>query len=231
MNPVKKTLSIFAMAASIAFVSANAMAHSAHDHSTVPYKWALSKSLQVKIDSRLSSFDPTSVIGLNSFEQKKLEHYDIKVENKFNTEIRGINLLVKRTSAGMKIVDISRLNKVSYIDQVPIKKTNAFSKATTSHSNHAGHDHSYLPYEWTFNLATQDKIVRGIIRNEESAFIGLNAFEQSVLKEYGIKSGNTFHATFQDNEFLIEKTSAGIKVISHDELQNVAMAPHNNENM
>jgi len=30
---------------------------------------------------------------------------------------------------------------------------------------------------------------------------------------------------------LIEKTSAGIKVISHDELQNVAMAPHNNENL
>ena len=80
MNPVKKTLSIFAMATSIAFVSVNAMAHSAHDHSTVPYKWVLSKSLKAKIDTRLNSLNPTSVIGLNSFEQKKLAHYDIKVE-------------------------------------------------------------------------------------------------------------------------------------------------------
>jgi len=96
MNQVKKTLSILAVATSIACISATAMAHSAHDHSTVPYKWVLSKSLQLKIDSRLSSFTPTSVIGLNSFEQKKLAHYDIKVENKFNTEIHGINLLVKR---------------------------------------------------------------------------------------------------------------------------------------
>ena len=231
MNPVKKTLSILAVATSIVCISSSAMAHSAHDHSTVPYKWVLSKSLKAKIDTRLNSLTPTSVIGLNSFEQKKLAHYDIKVENKFNTEIRGINLLVKRTSAGMKIVDASRVSRASYTDQVPIKKTNMFSKATTSHSNHAGHDHSYLPYEWTFSLATQDKIVRGMIRNEKSALIGLNAFEQSILKEYGIKSGNSFHAKFQGNEFLIEKTSAGIKVISHAELQNVAMAPHHNENL
>ena len=80
-------------------------------------------------------------------------------------------------------------------------------------------------------IRDRDKIVSGMIRNQESAFIGLNAFEQSVLKEYGIKSGNTFHATFQGNEFLIEKTSAGIKVISHAELQNVAIAPHKHENL
>jgi len=231
MNSAKKTLSILAMACCLVFVSSAAMAHSAHDHSTIPYKWVLSKSLKAKIDTRLNSLNPTSVIGLNSFEQKKLAHYDIKVENKFNTEIRGINLLVKRTSAGMKIIDATRVSRVSYTDQVPIKKANMFSKATTSHSNHAGHDHSYLPYEWTFSLATQDKIVRGITRNEKSTLIGLNAFEQSILKEYGIKSGNTFHAEFQGNKFLIEKTSAGIKIVSHAELQNVAMAPHHNENL
>tara|TARA_B110000014_G_scaffold262730_1_gene257403 strand:+ start:2132 stop:2866 length:735 start_codon:yes stop_codon:yes gene_type:complete len=231
MNPAKKTLSILAMACCLVFVSSAAMAHSAHDHSTIPYKWVLSKSLKAKIDTRLNSLNPTSVIGLNSFEQKKLAHYDIKVENKFNTEIRGINLLVKRTSAGMKIIDATRVSRVSYTDQVPIKKANMFSKATTSHSNHAGHDHSYLPYEWTFSLATQDKIVRGITRNEKSILIGLNAFEQSILKEYGIKSGNTFHATVKGNHFLIEKTSAGAKVISQEEIHNVAMAPLNTENM
>ena len=231
MNPAKKTLSILAMACCLVFVSSAAMAHSAHDHSTIPYKWVLSNSLKAKIDTRLNSLNPTSVIGLNSFEQKKLAHYDIKVENKFNTEIRGINLLVKRTSAGMKIIDATRVSRVSYTDQVPIKKTNMFSKATTSHSNHAGHDHSYLPYEWTFSLATQDKIVRGITRNEKSTLIGLNAFEQSILKEYGIKSGNTFHATVKGNHFLIEKTSAGIKVINNVDVQSIAMAPQHNENM
>ena len=26
-----------------------------------------------------------------------------------------------------------------------------FSKASMGHKSHVGHDHAYLPYEWTFN--------------------------------------------------------------------------------
>ncbi|MFT4579807.1 MAG: hypothetical protein ACI9UO_002655, partial [Nitrospinales bacterium] len=189
------------------------------------------QNLQAKIDSRLDSANPTSLIGLNPFEQKKLEHYNINVGNKFNTETRGINFLVERTSAGMKIVDASRVGKVSYTGQIPIKKTNMFSKVSMNQKSHMGHDHAHLPYEWTFGLGTQDKIVRGMVQNEENVLVGLNAFEQSLLREYDIQPGNTFQTTIAGHPFLIEKTTSGIKVVDHADAQNVAMAPHNHENM
>ena len=231
MKSAKNILGFLAITTALAFTCTSAMAHSAHDHSMVSYKWALSKNLKSKIESRLNSTNPTTLIGLNYFEQKKLNHYDIKVGNKFNTEMRGINLLLQRTSAGMKIVDASRLGKVAYTDQVPIKKTNMFSKTSMHHKSHAGHDHTNLPYEWTFSLVTQEKIVKGLIRNEENVLVGLNAFELSLLKEYDIKTGNTFQTTIKGHQFLIEKTSAGIKVINNVDVKNIAMAPQHNENM
>lgn len=231
MTPNKRFLAVFAVATMTTFVSSAAMAHSAHDHSTVSYKWALSKNLKAKINNRLNSSNPTSMIGLSHLEQKKLQHYDIKVGNKFNTEMSGINFLVKRTSAGMKIVQASRASRVAYTDQVPIKKTNIFSKASINQKSHVGHDHSYLPYEWTFSVVTQDKIVKAMIRDDKNTLIGLNVFEQSILKEYDIKPGNTFLTKIKGHQFMIEKASSGIKVIRHRELQDVAMANHNNENL
>lgn len=231
MFSAKKLLLTFVMSTAVVFISVAAMAHSTHDHSMVSYKWALSKNLKAKIDSRLNSTNPTSLIGLNYFEQKKLNHYDIKVGNKFNTEMHGISFLIQRTSAGMQIVNASKIRKVAYTDQVPIKKTNMFSKASMSHKSHVGHDHANLPYEWTFSLVTQDKILKGIIRNEENVLVGLNAFELSLLKEYDIKTGNTFQTMIKGHKFLIEKTSAGIKVINNIDLQNVAMVPQYNQNM
>jgi len=231
MISAKSFLSIFAVLTAMAFTCSAALAHSAHDHSMVSYKWALSKNLKAKIQNRLNSTNPTSLIGLNYFEQKKLNHYDIKVGNKFNTDMRGINFVLQRTSAGMKIVDASRLGKVVYTDQVPIKKTNLFSNASMNHKSHIGHDHANLPYEWTFSLTTQDKIIKGLIRNEENVLVGMNAFELSLLKEYDIKTGNTFQTTIKGHQFLIEKTSAGIKIVNHVDVQNIAMAPQHNENM
>jgi hypothetical protein len=231
MTTTKNILSSLAIAATMTLTSTAALAHSDHDHSTVSYKWAMSKNLQAKIDNRLDSSNPTSLIGLNPFEQKKLEHYEINVGNKFNTETRGISFLMERTSAGMKIVDANRVGKVSYTDQVPIKKTNLFSKISMTHKSHTGHDHAHLPYEWTFGLSTQDKIVRGIVQNEENILVGLNAFEQSLLREYDIQPGNTFHTTIAGHPFLIEKTSSGIKVINHTDVKNVATVTHNHENM
>ncbi len=231
MTTIKKFLTVFAVATMTTFISSTAMAHSAHDHSTVPYKWALSKNLKDKINNRLNSSNPTSVIGLSHLEQKKLQHYDIKVGNKFDTEMSGINFLVERTSAGIRIVKTSRVVRAAYTDQVPIKKTNIFSKASINQNSHPGHDHSYLPYEWTFSLATQDKIVKAMIRGDKNVLIGLNAFEQSILNEYDIKAGNTLHTTIKGYQFMIEKASSGIKVISHTEPQDVAMANHNTENL
>jgi len=231
MATTRNILSSLAITATMTFTSTAAMAHSEHDHSTVSYKWAMSKNLQSKIDSRLDSANPTSLIGLNPFEQKKLEHYNINVGNKFNTETRGINFLMERTSAGLKVVDANRVGKVSYTGQIPIKKANMFSKASMNQKSHTGHDHANLPYEWTFGLGTQNKIVRGMVQNEENILVGLNAFEQSLLREYDIQPGNTFQTTIVGHQFLIEKTSSGIKVVSHTDAQSVAMAPHNHENM
>jgi hypothetical protein len=231
MTTAKTILSTLVIVAVMTFNCTTVLAHSAHDHSMVSYKWALSKNLKAKIENRLNSTNPTSLIGLNYFEQKKLNHYDIKVGNKFNTEMRGINFILQRTSAGMKIVDANRIGKVSYTDQVPIKRTNIFSNASMNHKSHVGHDHTNLAYEWTFSLATQGKIVKGMIRSEKELLIGLNAFELSLLKEYDIKTGNTFQTTIKDHQFLIEKTSAGIKVVNHVDVQNIAMAHKHNENM
>ena len=191
MTSKERFTSIFAVATMTIFCSVTAMAHSAHDHSTVPYKWALSKNLKEKIGNRLNSNDPTSLIGLNHFQQKKLGHYDIKVGNKFNTEINEINLLI-----------------------------------------HIGHDHSFFPYEWTFTQETQDKISKSMNRNNDDyILIGLSKFEQSMLKKYDIKYGNTFNTTVKDHQLMIEKVSSGIKIINHKQLDNVAMAPYENENL
>lgn len=106
-----------------------------------------------------------------------------------------------------------------------------FSKVSMGHPSHPGHDHAALPYEWTFGLTTQDKIVRAMVQNEKNVLVGLNAFEQSLLEEYEIKAGNTFQTTIQGHQFLIEKTASGIKVINHAVAPSVAMANSNSENL
>ena len=229
MKTPRNILSALAIAATMTLTSTSAMAHSDHDHSTVSYKWAMSKNLQAKIDNRIDSANPTSLIGLNHFEQKELAHYSINVGNKFNTETRGINFLMEKTSACMKIVDASRVEKVSYMSQIPIKKVNMLSKFSLNHQSHTGHNHAYLPYEWTFGLATQGKIVRGMVQNDKNVLVGLNSFEQSLLRAYDIRHGNTFQTTISGHQFLIEMTSSGIKVVGHVEVQSVATAPHNHE--
>ena len=224
-------ISSIAMVAFLALTSQAAMAHSTHDHSTVPYKWVMSKNLQTKIDRRISSANNSSFIGLNHFEQKKLEHYDIKVGKRFNTEDQGINFLMERTSGGIRVVDANGISQVSYTDQVPIKKTRMFSKASMNHKSHMGHDHSALPYEWTFGMGTQDKIIKAMVRSKKDVLIGLNAFEQSLLNEYEIRYGNIFQTTIKGHSFLIEKTTSGIKVVGHVDVQKVAMNNNDYENM
>jgi hypothetical protein len=224
-------LNALAIAATISLSTTAATAHTNHDHSTVPYGWEMSKNLKSKLVRQINSENQSGLIGLNHFEQKKLDHYDIKVGNKFNTGMRGINILMERTSAGIKMIDANRTGKVAYKDLVPIKKFNMASKVSMNHQSHIGHDHAHLPYEWTFGLGTQGKIVKNMSQNANDVYVGLNQFEQSLLREYDIKPGNTFQTTIAGHQFLVEKTSSGIKVINHVEGQGVAMAPHNNSKM
>ena len=231
MKMNKSILNAVAIAATITLTSSTALAHSDHDHSTVSYKWKLSNNTTNKMERTLVSSNPTSLIGLTHFEQKKLDHYDIDVGNKFNTEVRGINFLIERTSAGMKIVDANPVSNVAYTDQVPIKESNRVSNASMNHKSHVGHDHANLPYEWTFNVKTQKKIVNTMAQNKKDIYVGLNQFEQSLLKEYDINPGNTFQTTIASHKFLVEKATSGIKVINHLSTQGMAMVPHNDMNM
>jgi hypothetical protein len=231
MKTKKSILNALAIAATITLTSTAAMAHSDHDHSTVSYKWKLSNNMTTKMERTLVSSNPTALIGLTHFEQKKLDHYDIDLGNKFNTEVRGINFLMERTSAGMKIVDANRASKVAYTDQVPIKENNRISNASMNHKSHLGHDHVTLPYEWIFNLKTQGKIVNAMAQNKKDIYVGLTQFEQSLLREYNIKPGNTFETTIAGHKFLVEKATSGVRVINHVDAQGMAMAPHNDMNM
>jgi hypothetical protein len=231
MKTRKSILNALAIAATITLTSTTAMAHSDHDHSTVPYKWKLSNDMTTKMERNLLSSNPTALIGLTRFEQKKLDHYAIGLGNKFNTDVRGINFLMERTSAGMKIVDANRASNVAYRGQVPIKETNRVANASMTHQSHVGHDHGHLPYEWTFNVQTQEKIAQAMAQGRNEIYVGLNQFEQSLLREYDIKPGNTFHTTIAGHKFIVEKATAGVKVLNHVDGQGVAMAPHNDMNM
>jgi hypothetical protein len=231
MKTRKSILNALAIAATITLTPTAAMAHSDHDHSTVSYKWKLSNKMTAKMERALSYSNPTALIGLNRFEQKKLGHYDIDSGNKFNSEVNGINFLMERTSAGMKIVDANRVSNVAYTDQVPIKTSHRVANASMTHKSHVGHDHAYLPYEWTFNVKTQGKIGQAMAQNKKNIYVGLNRFEQSLLREYVIKPGNTFQATLAGRKFIVEKATSGVKVINHVNAQGMAMAPHNDSNM
>ncbi|QPJ64693.1 MAG: hypothetical protein G3M78_04520 [Candidatus Nitrohelix vancouverensis] len=231
MKTKKNVLNALAIATTISLTASAAFAHSDHDHSTVSYKWAASDDFKAKIERKLNASSIDNLIGLSHFEQKKLAHYDINVGNKFNTLIDGNNYLIERTSAGMSISKVNGAEQVAYSDQVPIKRINMVSKASMEHKSHTGHDHANLPYEWTFGVTTQNKIVRGMVQNDQNAYVGLNKFEQSLLKEYDIKPGNTFQTTIAGHQFMIEKTTAGIKVLNHAEMGGVAMATSNDSSM
>ncbi len=231
MNSNKYILNAIAIVSAMTFSSTATMAHSNHDHSTAPYKWELSKGLKDKVQRKLSSVNPTASIGLNHFEQKKMNHYEIKVGNKFYTEVIGINFLIERTSAGMKIVDATRIEQVSQMKRIPLSKIKMATRTFFNPKNHIGHNHVSLPYEWTFGSETQSKIINGFSQKMGSVFVGLNNFEQSLLKNYDIRPGNTFQTSIAGQRFLVERTSSGLKVINHVEVDGVAMVHSANSRM
>ncbi len=216
---ILKTLAI----ASISLIASSAaIAHSNHDHSTVPFKWELSKKLNSKIERDLNSKKPSGVIGLNPFEQKKFTHYGIKVGNKFNSTVRNIEVTFERTSAGLKITDASILKTAASEDIVPINKISTVSKISTQKPFHAGHDHKFLPVEWMFGEKTNSKIVKHLFSGKDNLSVGLTRLEQKLLNEYEIKTGNQFHLSISGHSFLVERTSSGLIVLNHVEGANLA---------
>jgi len=87
----------------ISLISTGATSHAGHDHRMVAYEWSFGNSTQSKIMKRLNPQDEVFV-GLTRFEQNLLENYDIKVGNRFHTEIHGQTMMAERTSGGLKVM-------------------------------------------------------------------------------------------------------------------------------
>jgi hypothetical protein len=220
-----KTLAI----AFLTFITSGAVfAHSNHDHSTVPFKWQFSENLHSKIERNLSSTNPTGIIGLNSFEQKKFNHYGIKVGNKFSSIVQNIDVTFVRTSAGLKITDASIFSKNMNSEILPLKKVSRISKVSMTKHLHPGHNHDLLQVEWVFGDTTNAKIVKHIFEGKGHLYVGLTNLEQNLLNQYGIKYGNKFQLSISRHSFLVERTSGGLILLKDIDQENLAKVNLNN---
>ncbi len=221
-----KTLAI----ASLTLItSGTVFAHSNHDHSTVPFKWQFSENLHSKIERNLNSTKPTGVIGLNPFEQKKFNHYGIKVGNKFSSIVHNIDVTFERTSAGLKITNASVFNTTMNGDILPFKKVSEVSKVSMQKHFHSGHNHDRLQVEWVFGDTTNAKIFKHMFEGKGSLSVGLTNLEQDLLNEYGIKPGNKFQLSISGHNFLAERTSGGLVILNHIDQKNLAKADLNKD--
>jgi len=87
----------------ISKVSLINLGHSEHDHRVRDIEWTFGTKTNDKIVKRAFSSSGGFLIGLNSFEQKLLDEYEINVGNRFYISISGHKLGAKRTTAGLKI--------------------------------------------------------------------------------------------------------------------------------
>lgn len=227
MKTKRTILKTLAITAITFLASGSALAHSDHDHSVVPFKWEFSKKLNAKVERDLNSNKPTGTIGLNSIEQKKFDHYGIKVGNKFNSSIRNVEVTFERVSSGLKITDASLIKFASTEDIVPKRNISSINKVSGQLLSHVGHDHNRLPVEWVFGPATNSKIVKHMFEGKGDLFVGLTRFEQKLLNEYDIRTGNQFNLSISGHSFLAERTSGGLNIINHVENDGVAKVKEN----
>lgn len=228
MTNTKKALNILTISVFAVFTSATAFAHSQHDHSMYPYKWAFSNNLEAKVERNINADRNDRLVGLNHLEQKKLDHYGIDVGNRFQSSIRGVDVTAQRTTAGVKILSVNTVSRSGMQEIVPIRPAwKATNVSTAGNMSHAGHDHGHLPYEWIFAGTTTAKMTDHMNRGNDNIMVGLTNFEQNLLDEYNIKVGNTFHTTIAGHEFIVERTSAGVRVHTHAEAINMARAVDN----
>jgi hypothetical protein len=106
---------------SAVFASTGTHQHVGHDHSQLPYEWQFSRTTENKIDNRMTSTEKTGFVGLNRFEQKLLDRYEIKVGNKFSSVIDGQKIVVERTSGGIRTLGSSdNLSVASSMETSPM---------------------------------------------------------------------------------------------------------------
>jgi hypothetical protein len=140
-----------------------------------------------------------------------MKRYGIRNGNIFTAQVDGVNAHVKRTSAGIQIMDSGAMN-ISTLERLPIRTLNQVSRISTGDVQHSGHDHSMTSYMWAFGKSTQDRIAKRL-NSSEAIFVGLNKFEQNLLNNYNIKVGNRFHTVVNGQTTMAERTSGGLKVM------------------
>lgn len=192
------------------FSAGLATAHSDHDNTRLDTQWQFSKKVEAKIQARGSLEGNSYYIGLSKHEQDMLGHYDIRPGNIFTTQVDGVNAQVKRTMAGIQVMDTG-FTDISMKEQLPIRPVNGFSLISTHSMNHAGHHHAMKPYEWSFGNKTQDRLANRL-GQEDVVFVGLTRFEQNLLNNYDIKVGNKFHTVVKGQVLQAERTSGGLRV-------------------
>jgi hypothetical protein len=226
MREKQNMFKTLAFASLTLIASGTVFAHSNHDHSMVPFKWQFSENLHSKIERDLNSTKPTGAIGLNPFEQKKFNHYGVKVGNKFSSIVQNIDITFERTSAGLKVTDASIFNTTMNIEILPFKKV---SNVSMQKQFHPGHNHDLLQVEWIFRDTTNTKIVKHMFEGKGNLSVGLTNLEQSLLNEYGIKSGNKFQLSISGHNFLVKRTSGGLIILNHIENENLAREDFNKD--
>ncbi|GJL79545.1 MAG: hypothetical protein NPINA01_25340 [Nitrospinaceae bacterium] len=209
----KKIIIASATALTLSLGSAvSSLAHTGHDHSSLPLNWTFANGTAQKVAMALDSQHGTKIKGLSKFEQKMLDHYGIKVGNTFKSLSASEPVQVKRTTLGIEIEKIGPVNLPSTW-QIPLRKNHTVSLASTGAHQHGGHDHSQLPYEWQFSRSTENKIQKRMASSEKAGFVGLTRFEQKLLDRYGIKVGNRVHSVVDGQKVIVERTSGGIRTL------------------
>ena len=228
MKTTKMIQTLTAATASLFLFATIASAHSEHDHSKLSLQWKYSKKVEAKIQARGTLQENSYYIGLSAHEQKTMRHYGIRPGNIFTAQVNGVNAYVKKTSAGIQIMDSGVMN-IRAMEQLPIRTLNWISRISTGNTSHSGHDHTVTPYEWSFGESTQNRIA-GRLNSNEVVFVGLNKFEQDLLDNYNLKIGNRFHTVINGQTTMAERTSGGLKIMGLSS-NNVALMNSNQTNM
>lgn len=203
--------SAFAIVSVIALTATAVCAHSSHNHSNLPLKWNFSDEAKAKVKSKMSSSNWSSSVGLSKLDQKILQNYGINIGNIFSTTMDGKSLTVKRTSLGLRVMDVEGLTDMTYVPEIPVRNLGSISRISTN-AVHSGHDHKILNKEWTFSSKTESKIARRIQGQSYPVFVGLTSIERKAMEAYGIRNGNVFKTQVAGQDLLVKRSSGGMKI-------------------
>ena len=92
--------------------------HPGHNHSHFHSELVLTKNIQKKFKKILQKKNNSSLVGISKFIQKKLSKYGIKPGMTFMTTIHYSPVIVKRTSSGLRIVNIIKTNEIASLSNI-----------------------------------------------------------------------------------------------------------------